>query len=39
MIKFSRENNAHALLYPVLEMHWAVLIAPNIILLGIGPPI
>ena len=38
MFKFSRDNNAHALLYPVLEMHWAVLIAPSI-LLGIGPPI
>ena len=25
-------------MYPVLEMHWAVLIPPNI-LLGIGPPI
>ncbi len=38
MLKFSRDNNAHALMYPVLEMHWAVLIAPNL-LLGIGPPI
>ena len=38
MFKYSRENNAHALLYPVLEMHWAVLVAPNI-LLGIGSPI
>ena len=26
------------LLYPVLELHWAVLLPPNI-LLGIGPPI
>ena len=38
MFKFSRNNSAHALMYPILEMHWAVLIPPNI-LLGIGPPI
>ena len=38
MFKFSRDNNAHGLAYPVLEMHWAVLIPPNIFL-GIGPPV
>ena len=38
MFAYTRVNNAHALTYPVLEMHWAVLIPPNI-LLGIGPPI
>ena len=38
MFTYTRDNNAHALKYPVLEMHWAVLIPPNI-LLGIGPPI
>ena len=31
-------GTSYTLLYPVLEMHWAVLIPPNI-LLGIGPPI
>ena len=40
MFAYTRANydNTHALRYPVLEMHWAVLIAPNI-LLGIGPSI
>ena len=40
MFTYTRANydNTHSLRYPVLEMHWAVLIAPNI-LLGIGPPI
>ena len=38
MFTYTRANSAHALTYPVLEMHWAVLILPNI-LLGIGPPI
>ena len=36
MFTFMRVNST--VLYPVLEMHWAVLIPPNI-LLGIGPPI
>ena len=35
---YTRNNNAHALKYPILEMHWAVLIPPNV-LLGIGQPI
>ena len=34
----TQENNAAALTYPVLEMHWALLIIPKV-LLGIGPPI
>ena len=38
MFTYTRNNNAAALTYPVLEMHWALLIIPNI-LLGIGPPI
>ena len=38
MFTYTRDNNAHALTYPILELHWAVLIAPNV-LLGIGPPI
>ena len=36
MFTYTRINNI--LLYPVLELHWAVLLPPNI-LLGIGPPI
>ena len=36
MFTYTRNNSANALMYPVLEMHWAVLIPPNI-LLGIGP--
>ena len=38
MFAYTRNNNGAILVYPVLEMHWAVLIPPNI-LLGIGPPI
>ena len=38
MFTYTRNNTAHALKYPVLEMHWAVLIPPNL-LLGIGPPV
>ena len=37
MFTYTR-NEYGALLYPVLELHWAVLLAPNI-LLGIGSPI
>ena len=36
MFTYTRNNSAHALMYPVLEMHWAVLIPPNVFL-GIGP--
>ena len=36
MFTYTRNNSAHAAMYPVLEMHWAVLIPPNV-LLGIGP--
>ena len=35
MFSYTRVNNANALTYPILEMHWGVLILPNI-LLGIG---
>ena len=38
MFTYTRNNTTHALKYPVLEMHWAVLIPPHL-LLGIGPPI
>ena len=38
MLAYTRNNSTHALMYPVLEMHWAVLIPPSV-LLGIGPPI
>ena len=40
MFTYTRTNGNHTtkLRYPVLEMHWAVLIPPNV-LLGIGPPI
>ena len=38
MFTYTRANNANALKYPILEIHWAVLILPNI-LLGIGPPV
>ena len=38
MFTYTRDNNADALTYPILELHWAVLIVPNV-LLGIGPPI
>ena len=38
MFTYTRNNNGAVLLYPVLEMHWAVLIPPSI-LLGIGRPI
>ena len=38
MFTYTRNNNASDLRYPVLEMHWTVLIPPNI-LLGIGQPI
>ena len=38
MFTYTRDNAARTLMYPVLEMHWAVLILPNI-LLGLGPPI
>ena len=38
MFAYSRNDSKYELMYPVLEMHWAVLIPPNI-LLGIGPPI
>ena len=38
MFTYTRNNSAHVLRYPVLEMHWSVLIPPNI-LLGIGKPI
>ena len=38
MFTYTRANREHSLKYPVLEMHWAVLILPNI-LLGVGPPI
>ena len=38
MFTYTRANSADALTYPILEMHWAVLIIPNV-LLGIGPPI
>ena len=36
MFTFTRDNNTNYILQPVLEMHWAVLIPPNV-LLGIGP--
>ena len=35
MFKYTRDNNGHALKYPVLEMYWAVPIPLNF-LLGIG---
>ena len=38
MFTNTRANQAHALRYPVLNMHWAVLILPNVFL-GVGPPI
>ena len=38
MFTYTRENNAHALTYPILKMHWGVLIVPNV-LLAMGPPI
>ena len=38
MFKYTRNNDTFALVYPILEMHWAVLIPPNVFL-GIGPPI
>ena len=38
MFTYTRVNSAHALTYPILKMHWGVLIAPNI-LLAMGPPI
>ena len=38
MFIYTRKNGAGALTYPVLKMHWAILIPPNV-LLGIGPPI
>ena len=38
MFTYTRKNNTHALMYPVLEMHWSVLIPPNV-LLAVGPPI
>ena len=38
MFSYTRANNAHALTYPILKMHWGVLILPNI-LLAMGPPI
>ena len=36
MFTYTRNNSTYELMYPVLEMHWAVLIPPNL-LLGIGP--
>ena len=36
MFTHTRNNNAHALTYPILKMHWSVLILPNFFL-GIGP--
>ena len=38
MFTYTRANNAHALTYPILKMHWAVLILPNTFL-AMGPPI
>ena len=38
MFAYTRQNGAGALTYPVLGMHWVVLIPPSV-LLGIGPPI
>ena len=38
MFTYTRANDAHALTYPILKMHWGVLILPNI-LLAMGPPI
>ena len=38
MFTYTRANNAHALTYPILKMHWGVLIVPNV-LLAMGPPI
>ena len=38
MFTYTRANNANALKYPVLEMHWAVLIPPNV-LFGLGAPV
>ena len=38
MFMFALDNNTHSWIYPVLEMPWAVLIPPNV-LLGIGPVI
>ena len=38
MFTLTTDNNTHTFTYPVLEMPWAVLILPNI-LLGIGPQI
>ena len=36
MFTHTRNNSAYALTYPILKMHWSVLILPNF-LLGIGP--
>ena len=38
MFTYTRANNAYALTYPILKMHWGVLIVPNV-LLAMGPPI
>ena len=38
MFAYTRDNNTARLTYPTFEMHWAVLIPPNI-LLGMDPPI
>ena len=38
MFTYTRANTSHALTYPILKMHWGVLILPNI-LLAMGPPI
>ena len=38
MFTYTRANNAHTLTYPILKMHWGLLIVPNI-LLAMGPPI
>ena len=38
MFTYTRASNGHTLRYPILEMHWGVLISPNF-LLGIGAPV
>ena len=38
MFTYTRVNSAHALTYPILNMHWGVLILPNMFL-AMGPPI
>ena len=38
MFTYTRENYAHALKYPITNIHWAVLILPNTFL-AMGTPI